>query len=232
MKDEIHRCLAFLSKIIRIKEVNMPSIRPILATILSLSMLFGFIPSALAGSATHFTVQLNDATIPWLFPPPDGLSSFCSEIPEGVHINPDDLGSDRLKQATQIEMPDGRQRIFITDLITGTASDNFDVAYTFIYENNVTLDYDGSTVFVTMNDTFKLQGGDVNFTVGFNWRWAYPAAGLEVFVIQDDSGQAIDIAVDPFPFATSDGVSEDPSIVPGSWEKVSTRGDPLSCDPL
>jgi hypothetical protein len=43
---------------------------------------------------------------------------------------------------------------------------------------------------------------------------------------------ALDIVVAPFPFATADGVNEDPNIVPGSWVKTSTRGNPALCDPL
>ena len=57
-----------------------------------------------------------------------------------------------------------------------------------------------------------------------------PAA---VFTSQvDTSGETINIDVSPFFFATNDGVNEDPNIVPGSWEQLSTRGDPWNCDPL
>jgi hypothetical protein len=46
------------------------------------------------------------------------------------------------------------------------------------------------------------------------------------------NGETIDIVVSPFFFATNDGVNEDPNIVPGSWQQLSTRGDPWHCDPL
>jgi hypothetical protein len=154
------------------------------------------------------------------------------EIPNGVHINPDDLGSDRVKQATQNGRPDGTTRIVITDLVKGTASDNFGAKYAFIYENNSTYDFDGSTVTVHMKDTFRLKGGDVNYTVGFNWRWAYPAEVLELVEEKNENGETVNIGVAPFFFATPNGVSEDPNIVPGSWEQMSTRGEPWNCDPL
>ena len=210
----------------------MRKLRLVIRTVLLVFVLVGLVPSAFAGPADHFTVRLNNVTIPWAFPPPDGLSSFCSEIPEGVHVNHDDFGSNRVKQASQKDMPDGTKHIVTTDLIKGTASDNFGAAYTFVYENNVTFDFDGDIVKVAMKDTFKLKGGDVNYIVGFNWRWAYPANSLEVVEVTDGNGQTVDIAVVPFFFATSDGVNEDPHIVPGSWQKLSTRGDPWNCDPL
>jgi hypothetical protein len=107
-------------------------------------ILVGQSQSAYAGPATHFTLRLNNTTIPWLFPPP-GLSSFCSGVPDGVHINPNALGSNRVKNATQNARLDGTTWI-VTDLVKRTASDNFGATYTFIYENNATFDFDGSTV--------------------------------------------------------------------------------------
>jgi hypothetical protein len=112
-----------------------------------------------------------------------------------------------------------------TDLVKGTATDNNGATYKFVYENNATYNFDGATVTVEMKDTFKLKGGPVNYTTGFNWRWAYPATSLEVVA------STTDIAVNPFFFAT-DGDGEDPNIVPGSWQQISTRGEPFNCDPL
>jgi len=196
-------------------------------------MLFGLVPSALAGTTFPLTVRLNNATIPWIFPPPDGLnSSICSVIPQGINVNPDDLGSDRLKLAVQKDLPRGIQRTVITDLIHGTASDNLGGTYTFVYKNSLTLSFDGSIVHARMVDLFVLNGANVNFTVGFDWRWAYAANSLDVFEVKDANGQAVDIAIDPFFFPTNDGVHEDPNIVPGSWQKVRTQGDPWNCDPL
>jgi hypothetical protein len=210
----------------------MRTLRIAFAAVMLGFILVGQSHSTYAGPATHFALRLNNFTVPWLLPPPNGLSSSCSEVPEGVHINPDDLGSDRVKNVTQKERPDGTTQIVITDLVKGTASDNFGATYTFVYENNATFNFDGSTVTVQMKDTFELKGGDVNYTVGFNWRWAYPAKSLELVVVKDGSGETIDIGVAPFFFATPNGVSEDPNIVPGSWEQMSTKGEPWNCDPL
>jgi hypothetical protein len=125
----------------------MRTLRTVFATVMLGFILVGQSQSAYAGPGTHFTLRLKNATIPWLYPPPSGLSSFCSGVPQGVHINPDALGSDRVKNATQTERPDGTTWI-ITDLVKGTASDNFSTTYTWVYENNATYDFDGSTVTV------------------------------------------------------------------------------------
>jgi|RhiMetdeSRZDD1v2_1073273.scaffolds.fasta_scaffold61502_1 hypothetical protein len=208
----------------------MQTLRIVFATVMLGFILVGQSQSTYAGPASHFTLRVHNVTIPGNFPPPDGLSSFfCSRVPEGVHINADAQGSDRVKNATQIERPDGTTWI-ITDLVKGTASDNFGATYTFIYENDASFDFDGSTVTVHMKDSFKLKGGDVNYTVGFNWRWAYPAKSLELVEGKDTNGETIDIRVAPFFFATNNGVNEDPNIVPGSWQQLSTVGDPFNCD--
>ena len=211
----------------------MRKIRSVFAAVMLVFVLFGQSRSASAASAVIYTVHLQDTTIPWVFPPPEGLSgSFCPAVPEDVHINPDEGASNRLKTATETAMPDGAKDVSISDMVTGTASDDTGSAYTFVYLNVVTLHYDGSTAHVHMRDFFTLQGEAANFTVGFSWRWAYPAESLEVIQVRDDQGALVDVGVDPLVFATNDGVNEDPNIVPGSWEKVSTRGDPWNCDPL
>lgn len=200
----------------------MRAIRIIFVAVMLVFALAGQSQPALAGSATHFSVHLNNATIPWLF----SLESFCSEVPEGVVISPDDFSSDRVKQASLKEMPDGTTRIVVTDLVRGTATDNFGTTYTFVYQNDSTYYFDGSTVLVKMQDTFMIKGGDVNYTTGFNWSWEYPAENLEVVEFFDGNGETIDIAVDPFFFAG------DPNMVPDSWRQLSIRGDPFNCDPL
>jgi hypothetical protein len=220
-----------LVSVLSTKEEDMRTLRTVFATVVLGSILVGHSQSTYAGAGTHFTLRLKNATIPWLYPPPGGLSSFCSRVPEGVDINPAALSSERVKNATQTERPDGTTWL-ITDLVKGTASDNFGTTYTWVYENNATYDFDGSTVAVHMKDTFKLKGGDVNYTVGFDWRWAYPAQSLELVEVKDANGETIDIGVAPFVFATNNGVNEDPNIVPGSWQQLSTVGDPFNCDPL
>lgn len=181
-----------------------------------------------AGGASSTTVvmRVKNATIPWLFPPPEGLSDKCPDIPAGLNINPDDLSSNRNKRAVINTEPDGSKQIILTDSVNGTARDKLGNTYNFVYSNKATLNYDGTTVNVRMVDSFQLKGGEVNTNVGFDWSWAYPATGVTVTL------GALDIVVEPFPFATADGVNEDPNIVPGSWVKTSTRGNPALCDPL
>jgi hypothetical protein len=190
-------------------------------------------PAVLAGDDSHITVHVRQVTIPWVFPPPEGMSgSICGEIPAGVSINPDDLGSNRLKLSTRKNLPDGTNRTTIYDLVTGTASNASGGRYQFVYLNIATLDFDGATVRVRMQDAFRLKGADVNYRVSFDWRWAYATNQLDVTRVKDSTGRTIDIAISPFPFATNDGVHEDPSIIPGSWQQVKTQGDPFDCDPL
>jgi hypothetical protein len=201
----------------------MRTYRLVLAAILPPSMLFGWSrqPSL---NAAHYSVRTENVDIPWAFPPPDGLSDFCPEVPAGFHINPDANGSDRVKNAVQTNRPDGSVVIQLTDLVTGTAHDNFGNAYLFVYENNQSYSFDGAVVTAQMTDTFKLKGGPVNYTVGFNWRWMYAADSLEVIQITDGSGQLVNLDVAPFIFATNDGVTGDPDIVTGSWQIIRTEG--------
>lgn len=206
--------------------------RLVLIAILVLTLVFSLVPTVSASSVTHYYVQIKNATIPWLFPPPEGLSSFCFEIPEGVFINPDEGSSKRVKDATIRNLSNGGQQVNITDLVTGTASDQNGNAYRFFYLNNATLEYDGSVVHVRMRDVFTLKGDPVRYSLAFDWAWAYETASLDVSVVKDEGGKKIDISVNPFPFATNDGIHEDPNIVPGSWQQFFTQGDPWNCDPL
>jgi hypothetical protein len=178
-------------------------------------------------------VILEDATIPWNFPPPEGMSgSFCRDIPEGININPDDLGSDRVKRVINKEMPDGKRRIEIFDRIRGTASDQNGTTYRFLYINNSSYDFDGRKVKARMVDYFSLKGGEVNYTLGFRWRWAYRTRSLEIVEIKDPNGNTVDITVDPMFFPTDDGVNESPNIIRGSWVILFNQGDFWNCDPL
>jgi hypothetical protein len=211
-------CLRLLPVLV-VKEIIMRTLRIAGAAVLLAVIFLGLVPPALAASVTHYTVRLENATIPWLFP----LESFCSEIPEGVVVSPDDFGSDRVKQASLKELPDGTTRLVITDLVTGTATDNLGNTYRFVYQNVSTYVYDGSIVEVHMMDTFRLRGGDVNFTTGFNWSWAYEAASFGI-VVSTDGGQTVNLDPNPFSFP--------PEVISGSWRQLSTRGDPFNCDPL
>jgi len=208
----------------------MKTLRPVIAILMSLTLLFGFVPSAFAGNATHYSVRVKNVNIPWAYP--EGLSSNCSQITEGTFINPDDQSSSRVKNVTVNDLGGGMKKILWTDLVKGTATDNFGMPYTFVYENNATFVFDGSFVTVDMKDTFVLKG-NINYTVGFQWRWVYPTDSLNLVFVESD-GQVIDIFPTPIIGPTPDGINPDPNIVPGSWQILSSRGDPnpLSCDPL
>lgn len=179
-----------------------------------------------AGSATHYSVRLNDATIPFGFP----IGEFCQEFPQPLSIDSDANSSDRVKNATERLKADGSKQVVVTDLIKGTATDEFGGTYSFVYQNDATFVFDGSTISVSMKDTFKLMGS-TSYVVGFNWRWAFPADSMEVVQVVEN-GQVVDIQVTPNLPPTEDGITEAPFIVPGSWQQLSTRGDPWNCDPL
>lgn len=214
----------------------MRTSRLLRAMMLSLFLLLSVVLVASAAPdrvVSRHAVRLRNATIPWNFPPPTGLSGdFCGEIPEGVSINPDDFGSNRRKHATVFERPDGTKRILIRDVVTGTASDNFGTSYTFTYRNNLTARFDGSFVHVKWTDYVRMRGGDVDYTVRFVWLWSYEAADLNLVEFQDGNGEIVNLGIDPFIIPTNDGVTESPDIVPGSWRRMRTQGDPWNCDPL
>lgn len=197
----------------------------ILVVILLLLLILSF-QLVLAAPAIHYQAHVRDATIPWGFP----VGQFCPYFPQPLEIGPDEFGSDRVKNATEIVMPDGTKRVVVSDLVRGTATDEFGGSYTFVYQNDATFVFDGSTIHVSMRDTFQLKG-PTSYVVGFNWRWAFPAESLDVVVITE-GGEVVDIQVSPNLPPTEDGVTEAPFIVPGSWQPLSTRGDPWNCDPL
>ena len=212
----------------------MRTLRFVLSTLIFLSVLLAPFQSASASAATTYSVELNNVNIPWFSPPPEGLSSFCNEVPEGVHINPDDFGSDRIKHATIVQMPDGQVRATVNDSIKGTATDNFGYSYVFHYGNFATYVYDDGVVSAKMVDFFSVHGGEVNFTVSFNWEWQYiSTSGLDVVPIVED-GQTVNLEVVPFLFPTDDGITEttDPNYIPGSWVIHSYNGDVWNCDQL
>ncbi len=191
-----------------------------------LATVVGVRGTAIAGNATQYHVSVSDATIPWGFP----VGEFCQEFPQPLDIGPDDFASDRVKHATEVVKSNGTKQVVVTDLVKGTASDEFGGTYTFVYQNDATFVFDGSTISVSMKDTFQLKG-PTSYVVGFNWRWEFPADSLEVVPIVEN-GETVDIQITPNLPPTEDGINEAPFIVPGSWQQLSTRGDPWNCDPL
>jgi hypothetical protein len=83
-----------------------------------------------------------------------------------------------------------------------------------------------------MKDTFWMKGGDVDYTVKFNWHWMYEAPdGIEVEKIYNGD-TLVNLHVSPGPFPTDDGFTESPNIIPGSWQQIKTKGFIFGCDPI
>ena len=195
-------------------------IRILLASFLFVSLLLGVGQTVSADPATHYTLHIQDTTVPWRPGFELGLGDSCAEVPAGVLINPEENGSNHFVQASEKVYADGSKLIVITDLVEGTATDQFGTSYKFTYEANKKFDFDGGLVNIAMQDTFRITGGEVNYTAGFNRRWAYEASSLDVVVSPDN------LAVLPFVPPLS------PNIVPGSLQDLTTRGHPPTCDPL
>ena len=101
---------------------------------------------------------------------------------------------------------DGSSRIISNDLVKGTAEDSTGT-YRFVYQNHSIEDVPataGEAHQVRMTDTFVLNGSGSakHLNVGFNWRWTYTPPAEEIWPPQHN------------------------------WERLSTRGDPLTCDPI
>jgi len=128
----------------------------------------------------------------------------CSMLAAGLVVE----GEGVMQSVAHIkENADGSQRITFNDLAKGTATDNAGGTYQFVYHIHIVVDVppSGTPVQVAANDLFQLsgQGPAAGLNVGFHWRW---------------TATALD-APDFFPPVTN-------------WEQISTKGDPLTCDPL
>ncbi len=208
-----------------------------LAIILALALLLVVVLSAFAAPGTvteKAIVRVKNVTIPWFYPPPDGLSdATCSGIPPGYHINPDDNGSNRRKLGLVEELPNGDKQITVWDFVTGTATDNFGNAYRFTYRNHAVVTFDGEIATIQMTDFFALRGKEFSHRLGFKWVWQYTADSLNL-VKEYDGDTLVNIFPDFPTFPTDDGVNETthPAFVPGSWENIYEFGQPFGCDPL
>lgn len=203
---------------------------------LSLSLFAGAQqPAAAAGGETVTTIsmRITNGNIPWAFPPPDGLTSICPDIPAGLKINPDENATQRDQNAVITTRADGTKRIVVIDNTTVTAQDNKGGKYKVVYYNKATLDFDGKKVTSRMDDTIRIKGGKVDVDAAFDWEWVYPATAITVSLGAD--GIIVDpwpLGMTPWPASSADKLKEDPNIVPGSWVKHSTVGAPWACDPL
>jgi hypothetical protein len=202
-----------------------------IATTLSVGL-----PSAFATDDTprlKDILRLENVTIPWLFPlahPDNG--GTCSAIPANVGaINPVDNHSDRVRKITKEVNPDGSQEITQDDLKTGTTVDSNGNTYDFVYKNRVALTVSSgqpANVQVHMTDSFRLKRNGRVMAATFEWRWTYPApTGVKLTL-----DPFADFPVEPFVFATADGVNPDTANGVTNWQQLSTQGDPFNCDPL
>jgi hypothetical protein len=128
----------------------------------------------------------------------------CSMLPAGLMVE----GEGVMQSVLNIkDNADGSQRITFNDLAKGTATDNAGGTYQFVYHLHLVADVppSGTPIQVAANDLFMLsgQGQAAGLNVGFHWRW---------------TATALD-APDFYPPVTN-------------WEQLSTKGDPLTCDPL
>jgi hypothetical protein len=204
-------------------------------------MLLGPGPSAVAArddtSRLTDTLRLENVTIPWSFPlanPANG--GTCEAIPADVgSINPVDNRSDRARELTRKVLADGSQVIVQDDLIKGLASDSNGDIYHFVYKNRLVFRVSSdlpALVRVRMVDSFRLKKGeDIIMTVGFDYRWRYPAPTGITFDLGGD-GMNSNFPIAPFVFATADGENPDTANGVTHWQQLSTQGDALNCDPL
>ena len=205
-------------------------------------MLLGLNPATFAASDTRDTddtsrlkdtLRLENVTIPWSFPL---HAETCEAIPVAVgSINPVNNSSDRVREITREVLADGSQVIVQNDLIKGLASDIHDDIYHFVYKNRLVFRVSSDLppmVSARMIDSFRLKkGDDIIMTVGFDYRWKYPAPTGITFDLGGD-GMNSNFPIAPFVFATADGESPETANGVTDWQQLSTQGEPLNCDPL
>jgi len=169
------------------------------------AMFLGLGPSAFAESVTHETTREQFTTWPSLAQ----LNSSCPQVPSGVVISA--ITNERVRQTVTRTLDDGSKQIVVNDLVNGTAGDNLGGAYTFVYQNHATFDVSAEgTTTVKMTDTFDLKGDNASVKAGFKWNWAFETDGFD--------------PPNSFAFPSVNPVTD--------LAEISTRGDPLDCDPI
>lgn len=128
----------------------------------------------------------------------------CPSLPAGLTVN----GTGEHKSVTNTKVKaDGSTQIITNDVAKGTAVGSDGSTYHFIYQNHSTqtIPPSGTSTQIEMKDSFILNGngGATTLSVGFLWRWTFPSGS------------------DPFAVWP-----------PDNFQPVSTRGEPLLCDPL
>ena len=100
-------------------------------------------------------------------------------------------------------MANGSTKVVTNDLAKGSAIDSNGNTYHFIYQNHSTQVINGSVTQIEMKDSFILNGRGSATRLNVGFLWRWS-----------------------FP------TGEDPFFEFNNWEQLSTRGDPLHCDPL
>ena len=201
---------------------------------LALALLVALVGVASAKSSKEDEVDIENASVPWTLQGGTDIYAYqCPGIPAGLVISSDEFGSSREKKGKVKDLhKNNGTRITLNDTVKGKASDQYGGSYNYLYKNKATFTYDGAgVVHVSMVDSFRMKGGDVNYVVNFNWRWEYEANGIELEKIYDGP-TLVNLEVSPFYFGTDDGFTENPNVIPGSWKQIHTNGFIWGCDPI
>lgn len=126
----------------------------------------------------------------------------CASLPAGVSVS----GTGQRIAVTNTKVnADGSGQILINDLVTGTAVDSNGDTYHFIYHNHSTQDVPSGSgpIQVSMTDSFVLNGGGSAAHMSVGFNWRWTyTPPAEIWPPLDN------------------------------WQQLSTRGDPLHCDPI
>jgi hypothetical protein len=111
---------------------------------------------------------------------------------------------ERHRVTTTLPRADGSTTIITNDLVKGTAVDSTGRTYQFVYQNHSTETRppSGSLVQIRMTDTFVLHGPGGGPTLNVGFSWRWTYTPPNFWPPADN------------------------------WEQLSTRGDPLHCDPI
>jgi hypothetical protein len=128
----------------------------------------------------------------------------CSALPSGVSVSGT---GQRHAEINTKENADGSSRIVINDLVKGSAVGSNGATYHFIYANHSIEERppegSGLPIQVSMTDSFELNGSRGAGHLSVGFNWRWTYT----------PPAAIWPPVD-------------------NWEQISTRGDPLNCDPI